>query len=625
MKPGIVIFISITYVALLFLIAYYAEKRAKSNKSLVNNSFIYALSMGVYCTAWTYYGSVGRAATTGLGFLPVYIGPVIIAPLWWMVMRKIIFISKNQRITSIADFISSRFGKSTWLGIIATLVAVLGIIPYISIQLKAITTSFELLTGRDDLSVPFYMDSALYIAIALAIFSILFGTRNLDPNERHEGLVAAVAFESLFKLAAFVVVGIFVSFHLFSGFGDLFQQAQEHPEITRLFTLETSGINSWDWFWLSFLSMAAIMLLPRQFHVSVVENTNPDHVGTASWLFPLYLLVINIFVIPIAIAGLLYLPNMEPDHYVLSLPLYSNQSGLALFAALGGFSAATSMVIISVLALSIMIGNNLVLPIILRSTVLEDNIRYNMSGPLLGIRRVSIVVVLLLSYAYFRGVGNQYSLVSVGLISFTAIAQFAPAVMGGIYWKRATKKGALVGLLAGFSIWAYTLPLPTLAEAGLISDGFTIHGPFHIELLKPSMLFGLNTGSAITQAAFWSLLFNTMLFVVVSLNTSQSPLEASQADIFVNIYKYRTAGTEYDVVRRQAKVKDITMLMKRFLGQQRAQILLSYFEQSKGFDLSKQQMANPELINYAETHLGWFYWRRVCQTHHRPNSQRRPH
>lgn len=610
MDAGIIIFISIAYVAFLFLIAYAAEKREKAGRSLVNNSVIYSLSLAVYCTAWTYYGSVGRAATSGLGFLPIYIGPAIIAPLWWILLKKIIVISKSQRITSIADFISSRYGKSTWLGVIATLIAVFGIIPYISIQLKAISTSFDLLvTGQSTLyrhaEIPFYLDSALYIAIALAVFTILFGTRNLDPNERHEGLVAAIAFESLLKLIAFLTIGVFVTFWVYDGFGSLFRHAMANPGLSRLFSLEDAGINGWEWFWLSFLSMSAVMLLPRQFHVAVVENTNPSHVGKASWLFPLYLLLINIFVLPIAIAGLDQFPagTFEPDSFVLSLPLAYGKDILALFVGLGGFSAATSMVIVAVIALSIMIGNNLVLPLILRTQAFHEGQYGNLSGRLIGIRRISIVVVLLLAYGYFKAVGEQYSLVTVGLISFTAIAQFVPAVLGGIYWKRATKMGALWGLLAGFGIWAYTLPLPTMVETGVLPLHFIENGPFGIALLKPHELFGLTGTHHITQAAFWSLLFNCGIYFSVSLYTTQSPLEVSQADLFVDIYKYRKGSADYDIMRRQAMVQDIRILLNRFLGEPRGNLLLNAYENTQRIDLSQQLMAGADLVNYAETHL----------------------
>jgi Na+/proline symporter/nitrogen-specific signal transduction histidine kinase len=610
MSAGLIIFISVAYVGLLFLLAYYADRREKSKRSVVKHPAVYALSLAVYCTAWTYYGSVGRAAEAGLGFLPIYLGPAILAPLWWVVLRKIILITKAQHITSVADFISSRYGKSSWLGAVAALIAVVGIIPYISIQLKAIANSFDLLASNGAArlthsELPIYLDSACYIAIALAAFTILFGTRKLDPNERHGGLVAAIAFESLIKLAAFLLVGIYVTFFVFSGFGDLFQQALAQPEAARLFELEASGIDAWEWFWLIILSMFAILLLPRQFHVGVVENTDPEHVRQASWLFPLYLLLINIFVLPIALAGLLLFPGggQEPDSFVLSIPLAHGQEALALFAGLGGFSAATGMVIMAVIALSIMISNNLVLPLLVRFRAFQQESEYGLSNPILGIRRISIVVVLLLAYGYFRAVSEQYTLVSVGLVSFAAIAQFGPSVLGGIYWKRANKKGAMAGLLIGFAVWLYVLALPNLAEAGLLSKGFVTEGPLGQAWLRPHSLFGLEGSSPIALAAFWGLLLNTTAYFFVSLYTAQSPLGAAQADLFVDIYRYQSGQAEPGLVQREAKVQDIRLLLNRFLGEERAEDLLGRYGRVHSLDLARHPMADASLINYAETHL----------------------
>ncbi|MEO1714657.1 MAG: hypothetical protein AAFU60_15100, partial [Bacteroidota bacterium] len=409
-------------------------------------------------------------------------------------------ISKAQRITSVADFISSRFGKSTWLGVMAAILAILAIIPYIAIQLKAISSSLGILTsagsavGVSSTQVPFYNDPALFIAIGLAAFTILFGTRNLDPNERHEGLIAAIAFESIFKLTAFLAVGIFITFFAFNGFGDLFEQAMANPQINGLFDYTQTGVEGWSWFWLTLISMSAIFLLPRQFHVAVVENTRSAHLSKAAWLFPLYLLLINIFVIPIAVGGLLKFPDggVDPDTFVLNVPFLEGKKYLALFAALGGFSAATSMVIVAVIALSIMVTNNLILPILVRTENMKDQLIQDLSQRFLGLRRLSIIVVLILSYGYFRSISQSYTLVSIGLISFTGIAQFAPIVLGGIYWKRATKAGALAGLGIGFLIWAYTLPIPTLGEVGVISADFIEAGLFGVEWLKPYGLFGID-------------------------------------------------------------------------------------------------------------------------------------
>lgn len=604
--------ISIGYMGLLFLIAYWTERQSAVGKSLVNNPYVYSLSLAVYCTAWTFYGSVGKAANSGIDFLPVYLGPTIAAVLWWFVLRKMILISKSQRITSIADFISSRYGKSNFLGILATVIAVFGVIPYISIQLKAIAVSYDILTHDGEqawsvdsfLAVPFYLDTAWYIAIALAIFTILFGTRNLDPNERHEGLVAAVAFESLFKLVAFLAIGIFVTFGMFSGFDNLFSSALDYPEIAKTLFLDDSPINGWYWFWLIVLSMSAILFLPRQFHIAVVENTNPDFVKTAAWFFPLYLLLINIFVLPIAVGGTLMLgSHANADMFVLSLPMKEGQNMLALFVALGGFSAATSMVIISVTALGIMISNHIVLPFLLQSETIQKTTSSNISDKLLGIRRVSIVVVLILAYGYFKFVGSKYTLVSIGLISFAGVAQFAPAILGGLFWKRATKKGAIAGLLTGFIVWIFCLPLPTLSEVGLISKNLINDGLWGIELLKPYSLFGLEGLDHISHGAFWSLLLNTGAYSLVSLFTNPSPLEITQADLFVDIYKYRDGVSDYEVIRRRAKFSDIQNLMNRFLGEKKTKTLLKNYEIKTRTNLLETKIANEDLIRLAETHL----------------------
>lgn len=609
MPKILIISITLIYLALLFGVAYYVDRKGGKQQSWTNSPFIYALSLAVYCTAWTFFGSVGRSASSGAGFLPIYLGPTILAPVWIIVLRKIVLICKKQRITSIADFISSRYGKSAFLGILAVIIAVFGVIPYISIQLKAISSSLDLLMSPNPLvlsahaRLPFYEDSAFYVTILLALFAILFGTRHLDPNERHAGLVAAVAFESIFKLLAFLAVGFFVVYGLFDGFGDLFTQALEDEKIAQLFTFE-GGIDGTQWFWLTLVSMFAFLLLPRQFHVAVVENDNPDNIQTASWLVPLYLLLINLFVIPIAIAGNLLLQDkgIEPDTYVLTLPLLAGHEGLAFLAALGGFSAATSMVIVATVALSIMISNNLLLPLVINAELVDET-KAELPGRLLGIRRVSIICVLLLSYSYFKFVGESYSLVSIGLISFLAVAQFAPPVIAGLYWKKANRKGAIGGLVIGFFIWGFTLPFPTLIEAGLFSADILEYGIGGIQGLKPQSLLGLDHLDQFSHAAFWSLSLNTLALVGISLYTKANASEIQQADLFVNIYKYEEQQEDYSVIQRQASIADIKMVMTRFLGIKRARSLLKKFENNRGIDLNKLEAAPTELINFTETHL----------------------
>jgi signal transduction histidine kinase len=492
------------------------------------------------------------------------------------------------------------------LGVIATLMAIIGVVPYISLQLKAIVTSFDILAASqntfNNTQDHLFTDTSFYLDIALAFFTILFGTRHLDPNERHEGLVAAIAFESIIKLSAFLAIGIFVTYGLFNGFKHLFFVAANKPELLKILSLQSTGMDAWQWFWLSLISAFAVLLLPRQFHIAVVENTNPQSVGRASWMFPLYLLLINIFVLPIAIAGLLLLNKgmVEPDNFVLALPLAAGKPILALIAAIGGFSAATSMIIVEVIALSIMISNNLVLPLLLQIPRLQES---RLPNWLLLIRRISIIGVVFLAYSYFGLIEKGYSLVSIGLVSFVAVSQFAPSVFGGILWKRATKKGALAGLVIGFLVWSFTSPLPPIKFVAEYTRYWAEFGLGGIEWLKPQALFGFSGLDPITHAAFWSLLLNTFAYIFVSLYSSQTPLEVTQADIFVDIYKHSSGTSEYDVMRRKAKVQDLYGLLVRFLGEERAQHYWQEYETKQNINLSKTVIANTDLVNYTEINL----------------------
>src|SRR5688572_9528911 len=372
---GVILLVSFAYLGILFAIAYWGDKRADAGRSIIANPYIYALSLAVYCTSWTFYGSVGRAATSGIGFLPIYLGPTLMAALWWYVLLKMVRISKANRITSIADFIGSRYGKSHLLGGLVTVIAVLGVVPYIALQLKAISTSFSIILKYPDVVMPnqegaplFLGDNTFYIAMLLAAFTILFGTRHLDATERHEGLVAAIAFESVVKLLAFIAVGIFVTFWMYDGFGDVFRRAHDRPHLNGLLMLGGAGGNYVTWATLTFVSMLAIMFLPRQFQVAVVENVDERHVAKALWLFPLYLLAINVFVLPIALGGLMHFPSgrVDADTFVLTLPMSEQQPALALLAFIGGLSAATGMVIVETIALSTMACNDLLMPVLLR-------------------------------------------------------------------------------------------------------------------------------------------------------------------------------------------------------------------------------------------------------------------
>jgi Na+/proline symporter/nitrogen-specific signal transduction histidine kinase len=599
-----ILFFSFAYIGLLFAIAYYGDKRADAGKSIISNPYIYALSLAVYCTAWTFYGSVGRAVASGPNFLTIYLGPTLMIALSWFFLRKIIRISKTYRITSIADFIASRYGKSTTLGGLVSVIAVIGILPYISIQLKAISKSFTILINQpvSVAEIPVFSDTAFYVALILAVFSILFGTRHLDVTERHEGLVAAIAFESIMKLAAFIAVGIFVTFGLYNGFGDLAQQAAALPNTEHLFSVSAETGSYVNWGFQIFVSMMAILFLPRQFQVAVVENVNEEHLDKAMWLFPLYLIAINLFVLPVAVGGLLHFPEgtIDPDTYVLLLPLSQGHPVLTLLVFLGGMSAATGMVIVETIALSTMICNELVMPILLRFPPLKLTERNDLSSLLLSIRRGSIALVLLLSYIFFRLTGEFYPLVSIGLLSFVAVTQFAPSILGGIFWKGATRAGAFWGLTAGFCVWIYTLFLPYLIHGGILSEGFITNGPFGIEWLRPYQLFGLQGLSQKSHSVFWSMFINIGLYVGVSIFSRQTAIEHTQATLFVDIFHYSGEKDGTLMWRGTASFLDLRSLLARFLGSDKTDEALNRYAAEKHLSWDDYVTADADLVSHVE-------------------------
>ena len=607
MSAPLVLTVSLAYLALLFVVAYVGDRWAARGRSLVSSPWTYALSLGVYCTAWTYFGSVGRAASGGLWFLPIYLGPTMAMVLGWVVLRKIIRIAKAQRITSIADFIASRYGKSRLLAVSVTLIAVVGVVPYIALQLKAVSAAYGLLISpgvvESTTQVPWSRDGTFYLALVLAGFTMIFGARHLDTTERHEGMVAAIAFESLVKLVAFLAVGVFVTYGLYNGFADIFARAHAQPDLRDLMRLEQGTAFAWPhWFTMTVLAMLALLMLPRQFQIMVVENVHEDHLRRASWVFPAYLLAINIFVLPIALGGLMYFAGHEtnPDNFVLSLPLAAGQHALALFVFVGGLSAATGMVIVESIAVSIMVSNELVLPLLLRWRALLGQGMADLSRILLNIRRITILLLLLLGYAYFHIASEAYALVSIGLISFAAVAQFAPAALIGMYWRAGTRLGALGGLLSGFGIWAYTLMLPSIAKSGWMDDTFVREGPGGLASLKPEALFGLHGLDALTHSLFWSLLLNVSMYVALSLAREPSARETSQALMFVDAGQ-RTGGATPVFWRGEARVEDLRQLCVRFFGAERAQAMFDEYAMRWGQDAAAR--ADARFVSFVETKL----------------------
>lgn len=606
-KYAILLF-SFAYLALLFLIAWISERQSGTRKSMVNNPYVYALSLAVYCTAWTFYGSVGRASDSGIEFLAIYIGPTLTAPLWWLILRKIIRISKVQRISNLADFVSARYGKNITIGGIVTAFSAFGIIPYIALQIKAIAASIGVMARDLDINyfhsklIPFYEDTSFYITIILALFVILFGTSQIESNERHEGLVTAVAFESVFKLIAFLLVGVFLSYFLFDDMGDVFLKAADNPDLKKLFTLNDTNYSRW--FTMILLSMSAIFFLPRQFQMAVVENVDENHLKKAAWLFPLYLVLINLFVLPIAIGGniLFDSESINSDNLVLAIPLYFDQGFLAMIIYLGGLSAASGMVIVSTISLSIMLTNNLVLPLLLSISFIKDRIHEKLGTVSLLIRHLSILIILFLAFFYYKWVTRDIGLVSIGLISFAAVAQFTPVVIGGIFWKSGTRKGAVAALIVGFILWFYTLVVPTIVHAGFISEQILTEGLFEVFWLKPEALFGLSDLDALSHGAFWSLILNTFTFIIVSMNTRQSSVERNQAEIFVDIFKYSTIIESSIVWKGRAYIRDLKALISQFFGEVKAENFVTRF-QNASENTGRDALADQQMVNYAESLL----------------------
>jgi len=603
LSVAVVVIVSFLYVVLLFALAFWSDQRARSNRpGLLASPVVYTLSIAVYCTSWTFYGAVGSASRGGLEFLPIYLGPTIVFIGWWAVLRKLARISTVHRITSIADFISSRYGKSGRLAVAVTLVAVIGTTPYIALQLKAVASTFVAVTGASG-SVEtggwILADTALWVAICMALFAIVFGTRKVYADEHHPGIVAAVAFESLVKLMALMSVGLLVVLFLGPGPDGVFARgAARADELSYLWTFrEDFGAR---WTTVLFLSGAAIVCLPRQFQVAIVEIENERHLATAAWLFPLYLFLISLFVIPIALAGLTMLPDgSNPDLFVLTVPIASGHDWLALFAFIGGFSSATSMVIVASIALSIMLSNHVVMPILfdLRGAPGQGG---GLTSQILWVRRISIMAIFALALVYYR-VSAPHALAAIGLISFAGVAQFLPALIGGLYWRGATERGALAGLIAGFAVWAYTLLLPALIQSGHEAPPLLSQGPAGLGFLRPQALFGAHAWDPLVHALFWSYAANIGFYVLVSLATRPGPLERLQGALFTDAFRQRFGGEEL-VWQRSATAQDLRGLTERILGRDRSDRIFEEFAAGRRAPLEDQE-ANPALIAYVERNL----------------------
>ena len=589
--------IIVLYLAVLFYIAFIAEKKRQSK--WVNNPYVYTLSLAVYCSAWTYYGSVGIAANSGINFLTIYLGPVIAAPLWITVLRKIIRISKQHKISSIADFISVRYGNNRFLGALVTGICLIGTLPYISLQLKAVSETFEIMSDDTSyISTSIIDDSTFYVALLLAIFAAFFGTQNTDASEKHKGIIASVAFESIIKLLFFLIIGVYVTFYLFNGTTDIYNKISKIDNLIPLTTIDSLE-EGFNWLFTMGLSFMAIFLLPRQFQVAVLENNREKHLKHAIWMFPLYLLLFNVFVIFIAWAGKLSFGNtLNAEYYTLFLPLEQGHSFLATLVFLGGFSAVISMVIVSTLALSTMVSNNLIIPYGFLDKFIKNQPERN-SKYIKNIRRISIFSIIIVAYFFYISFSKELSLYSIGLISFTIIAQLAPSFFIGLYWNRGSARAAIIGMVVGTLTVLYTLVLPFTLDAFVGKDAFTQLGLFGVEAFKPYALFGLDFLSPPAHAFFWSITFNVMFYLVFSLIYKGNYRERNYAEMYVDSKNFTTLQDSALVWKGEAYVNDIKNVLIRFLGEYRANRALNIFFTK--YKLPQDtQLADARLINFSE-------------------------
>lgn len=598
LQGWLVLSVAIAYIGLLFGIAHYGDRTARFARSRDGRPLIYALTLGVYCTSWTFFGSVGQAANKGLDFLTIYVGPILLYLFGMGVIRRVVKLSKTERITSIADFIAARYGKSQRLAAVVTIIAFIGVVPYIALQLKAVSQSVTTLVDHIDFGIqatPFRPDVPLTVALSMAAFACLFGTRHIDSTEHQSGLMLAIAAESVVKVVTLTIVGLYVCFGLFAGPADLWRAVSENPIASNMFA---HGLAGGNWIVMTMLSTFAILLLPRMFHVGVVENHTAGELSTARWFFPGYLVAINVFVVPIALAGLVrYGTVIDADIYVLRLPLDAGSSIITMVAFIGGLSAATGMVIVSSLALAVMVCNELVAPILVRHAGGDGENEPSMVRLLLMVRRIAIFAILGLAYAYHRAVADASALSDIGLLAFAAIAQFAPAFIGALFWRRGTARGAIAGILVGFAAWLYTLAVPTFIEAGYGSSTLLQNGPFGLWLLRPQALFSIGF-DPLAHGVFWSLVFNTAAFVSVSLMRMPEPIERLQANIFVPsdfvptpaLRRWRTAVT----------VEDLVSTVARYLGEERTERAFRDFGRTHALALDGERPADLHLLRFAE-------------------------
>ncbi|RJX65419.1 response regulator [Vibrio sinensis] len=582
MQGWLVIPVSLMYLGLLFLIAWYGDKRVSWLAKW--RPWIYSLSIAVYCTSWTFYGTVGQASSNPWAFLPIYLAPILVFTFGWRILARLILVAKREHITSIADFIAARYGKSQGLAVVITIIAVVGILPYIALQLRGITLGLDIVAPEFQQNLAQQgIDVSAFVVVALAAFTMLFGTRHIDNTEHHRGMMMAVAFESVVKLVAFLAVGIFILFLALESpeinIAEIASQTYQPPNIPTL-VIHTV------------LTMMAIVCLPRQFHTMVVENEQAEDLHTARWVFPLYLVLMGIFVLPIAWVGQGMLDGVSPDTYVISLPMAVGATDIALLAFLGGTSAASGMVIVSTIALAIMVSNDLVMPLLLRRMRLSQRTHRHFSGLLIIIRRALILLLLLGAWGFYQALGSIHSLSAIGFLSFAAISQFAPALIGGMYWRQGNRKGVYVGLAFGFTLWLITLMSQTDMLAGDATNNFLLW-----LITPPHFLDGWGVTNS-DWGIVLSIAANALCYVLVSLVTRSSLSERLQSASFVGTPLPESENIS--LYQSRVTVGELEMLASRFVGRPRVRTAFKQYWSQQRETMMPNQQAPSTLIRHTE-------------------------
>lgn len=588
MSNLVLLLVSLGYAALLFGVAWWGDRNPGFTQRPGLRPVVYSLALAVYCSSWTFYGAVGTAARSGLGYLPIYLGPLLLLIFGWRILERLALIAQSQRTVSIADFIAARYGRSQRLAAMVALIALIAAVPYLALQYKAVALSLQVL-GSDSMPTGTFGDPALYVALLMALFAILFGTRQVDATEHRPGMMLAIALESLVKLVALVAVGVFAMFwfqrhdlNLAGATGELLANAPATGMVGQ-----------------TLLAFTAILCLPRQFHVAVVECLDAGDIRRARWLFGSYLVLVSLMVLPIATAGTALFNDGTAlaDTFVLALPLSENYDALALFAYIGGFSAATGMVIVASVALAIMVSNDLVMPLLLRSGWGQRH-GGDVASTVLWIRRVAILCFALFAYGYYRASGTDTTLAAYGLMAFAAVAQFAPALIGGLYWRGASRQGVEAGLLIGFGVWGYTLLLPTLTDAGWLDPAWVEHGPLGVGWLRPRQLFGVEGWDPLTHGTFWALLLNIGTLLLVSARWRPGLDERLRAAPFLDPYAERRVLVASDW--RGVPIADLRALARRVVGARAAQRAFGEFAASQGGEPAPGALADRAWVQFTE-------------------------